>query len=171
MPIFNFKPGEMVPGEVLEEWASAVTSKLTAVDKILKARGLGVDMVMVFRCGESGLFYPADYAKEWGRKYGIGLGPHVCSEALQSDYHSDLPAITPAIRRIEQIMHPVRNCCGQMDWDLVEARDAETGAAVLAQGDEDMTMRAPILRAKQMANPLGRIKLLQAQWARERGEQ
>jgi hypothetical protein len=43
-----------------------------------------------FRCSRTGLLYPSDYVEEWGRKYGIGLGPVPISEALVNDYHRDI---------------------------------------------------------------------------------
>lgn len=155
--------------EELEQLVLSVTSRLDAVDKVLKARGLGVDMVMAFRCGASGLFYPADYVKEWGRSYGVGLGPDVCSESLQTDYETAPPDITNKIRSIEQIMHPVYNCKAQMDWDLVERKEYEANLAIMANDDDDMYERGPILRDKQLKNKRGQLAVMQMAWDKQKG--
>lgn len=139
---------------------ASVTDRLDAMDEIMRAEGKGVDMIPAFRCGHSGLFYPGDYIREWGRLYGIGLGPQPVSEALDSDYETAPPAITPNIRSENQIMHPLRHCLAQMDWVLLTAEAFQEGAAVLAIADRTMTVRAPILRQKQMDNPRSRLRLV-----------
>lgn len=125
--------------------------------------------VPAFRCGHSGLYYPGDYLKEWGRRYGIGLGPTPVSECLDSEYEVDPPAITPAIRRIEQIMHPLRVSMAQMDFHMVAPETLAGAAAVLADADPYMERRVEIVRARQLQNPAGRLHVMQAAWARERG--
>lgn len=73
----------------------------------------------VFQCSHSGLLLPLDYGKEWGRKYGIGLGPTPVSECVDVSYWRDLPAMNQSgIRRADQIMHPVTPTFAQVD--LVE---------------------------------------------------
>jgi len=149
----------------LVENVKSITDRLDIVDKILKASRMGLDMVMAFVCGESGLLYPADYVKNWGKLYGIGLGPSPVSESLQSEYDVAPPALTPEIQTLEQIMHPLRSSCAQMDTALVEAGAFRSNSAVLVLGDEKMKRRAPILYAKQVANPRGRLGLTRAAWA------
>jgi len=146
----------------------AITDRMAIVDRIIADNRLGVETVMVFRCGESGLLYPGDYIKEWGRLYGIGLGPHPVSESLQSEYEVDPPRITPGIEDIKQIMHPLRVSGVQMDLDLVSKEEAEANAPVIALLDKAMRVRAGILYAKQLANPRGRLGLIRAAWAQER---
>ena len=148
----------------LVEAVKAITDRLNIVDEVFRQARLGVDMRLVFMCGASGLYYPQDYAKEWGRLYGIGLGPDVCSESLQSLYEVAPPAITPEIRRIEQIMHPVAVCKAQMDAVLVDARALEGRTAVLDSEDRQMEARATIVRNKQLANPRGRLRNMVAAW-------
>jgi hypothetical protein len=142
------------------------TDSLELLDRKVKAAKMGVEMVPCMRCSESGLFYPPDYGKEWGRLYGIGLGPYVCSESLQSDYETPPPQIGPQIKKLEQIMHPLGNCRGQMDFHLVEAGEMLLHTAILAIDDPDMELRAKILREKQMANPKGQLKLMAVAWER-----
>lgn len=149
----------------LIENVRSITDHLSIVDEILKAAGLGRQMVMAFRCGESNLLYPADYVKNWGKKYGIGLGPHPVSESLQSEYDVNPPAITGEIQTLDQIMHPLRSSCAQMDLALVDASTFKDQAAVLVLGDEKMKRRTPILYARQCANPRGRLGATRAAWA------
>jgi hypothetical protein len=123
--------------------------------------------VPAFRCGHSGLYLPADTAKEWGRKYGIGLGSDPVSPVLNTDYDTAPPDITPDIRRIDQIMHPVYVCRAQLDFVMVPSAKAfKANAAVLDSEDETMEERARIIRAKQLVNPQGRLKVMQAAWER-----
>jgi hypothetical protein len=149
----------------LVENVKSITDRLNIVDEILKAARLGRNMVMAFVCGESGLLYPADYVKNWGKLYGIGLGPSPVSESLQSEYDVAPPALTSEIQTLEQIMHPLRSSCAQMDTALVDAASFASQSAVLVLGDEKMRKRAPILYAKQINNPRGRLGVTRAAWA------
>lgn len=151
--------------ETLLANVKSITDRLTIVDEILKANRMGRNMVMAFQCGESGLLYPADYVRNWGKLYGIGLGPHPVSESLQSEYDVAPPAITPETRELTQIMHPMRSSCVQMDLDLVDADSFSERAAVLAIEDGHYKKRAPILYAKQCANPRGRLGAIRAAWS------
>lgn len=134
--------------EVLEENLRAITDRVGGiVDQVLQK-----GYVPVFRCTHSGLYFPADYAKQWGRGYGIGLGPDVCSEALDSIYELPLPDFSEQLRRPENYMHPVRVTKAQMDFLLVAPDDATAQAAILAEEDLDMDRRADVIRKKQLAN-------------------
>lgn len=147
--------------ETLEENLRAITDQVGKIIDQVQQKGF----VPAFRCGHSGLWYPGDYVKNWGRKYGIGLGPTPVSEVLDSLYEIAPPAITPDIRRIEQIMHPVQVSMAQVDFDLVEPAVFEQEKAILEEDDPDMDARCVIVRKKQMANPQGRLHLVQAAWA------
>ena len=149
----------------LEANVKSITDRLDIVDQILRANRLGRNMVMAFQCGESGLLYPADYVKEWGKLYGIGLGPHPVSESLQSEYDVAPPAVSGETRDLVQIMHPLRISGAQMDLDPVDADTMGARAAVLAHQDPYMKRRAPILYAKQCANPRNRLGAVRAAWA------
>jgi len=149
--------------EALEEDLKAVTDHLTSLDKIFAKAKLGIDMELVFQCGESGLYYPQDYIKQWGRLYGIGLGPHPVSESLQSEYEVAPPDIR-GLKSIHQIMHPMRVSCAQMDMMEVASSAVKENSAVLDMDDRDYEIRAQILRNKQLDNPLGRVKMYEVAW-------
>jgi hypothetical protein len=122
--------------------------------------------VPAFRCGHSGLWLPGDYVKEWGRLYGIGLGPTPVSEVLDSLYDIAPPAITPDLRRIEQVMHPVQVSMAQVDFDMVPAAALKDGKAVaiLAADDADMEKRCAIVYQRQLVNPNSRVPLMRSAW-------
>lgn len=120
--------------------------------------------VPAFVCNHSGLYLPGDYVKEWGRAYGIGLGPDPVSEVLDSDYDTAPPAITPDIRRIEQIMHPVGPSMSQVDRVMVHPSVFKSTAAIMARDDREMQKRAGIVRERQLINKRGRLRTMQAAW-------
>jgi len=142
------------------------TDRMDLVDQVFKQLQYGRNMVVAFRCGHSELLFPGDYLREWGRLYGIGLGPNPVSEVLDSDYHTDPPAITPEIESIEQIMHPLGVTFAQVDHVLVSADAFVDSAAILAKDDPFVRARARIIRAKQLLNPKGKLRLLQVAFER-----
>jgi len=150
----------------LIENVRSLTDRMTLVDQVLKSNKLGKDVVLAFRCGESGLLYPADYVKQWGRLYGIGLGPHPVSESLQSDYYTDPPPITNETRSFDQIMHPLYVSCAQMDSLLVPLQEFEESKAILDLDDRHYYRRAPVLREKQLANSQGKLRNMAVAWER-----
>ena len=104
--------------------------------------------VWAYRCSRTGLYFPGDYAAEWGRKYGKGLGPNVVSEALVNLYGSDIPAA----QRAEQTMHPVAVCCAQVDLVQIEETEYAANRAILQEEDLDMTQRMTVMRGRQLVN-------------------
>jgi len=134
------------------------TDHMTYVDAVFKAARLGKDMVLTFQCGESGLYFEGDYLRNWGRRYGIGLGPSPVSETLQSDYDVDPPEISPLMRAVTEVMHPLRVSGSQVDALLVAKKDFEGACAVVAKDDPYLKARLPILWAKQMKNGNSRLK-------------
>lgn len=150
--------------EELEVDLRAVTTRLTVIDKIVKAADLGQEMILVFRCNHSGLYFPSDYIKEWGRLYGIGLGPDPVSEVLDTDYSISPPEITPDIRTPDQIMHPVGHCRVQVDMHLAPAEDIQY--AIPAHEDPGMFERAKVIRSRQMVNPRSRLPMVMLAWDR-----
>lgn len=155
----------MDPTTVEDRFAALESNLRTVTDQIggIMDRVLKKGFVPAFRCGHSGLLLPADYIKDWGRKYGIGLGPSPVSEVLNSDY--DMRPAVPegnALRRIDQIMHPVGPCMSQVDFDLFEPEEAQAGWAVLDMDDPGMFERSKIVRSRQLVNPRGRIQLFTA---------
>jgi len=135
----------------------AITDRMTHVDEVFRAARLGRDMVLVFQCNESGLYYPAEYVRQWGKDFGLLLGPDVCSESLQSQYDIAPPMPDRTTVSMDQIMHPIRVSRAQVDAHLVERAIAEANMAIPAAGDDELRMRAPILLRKQRANPLSRL--------------
>lgn len=146
--------------QAIEDALLATTDQVGKLMDIVLQKGF----VPAFVCNHSGLYLPGDYVKEWGRKYGIGYGPNPVSEVLDSDYNADLPAITPDIRRIEQIMHPVGPSLAQVDRVMVHPSTFISASAVMDHEDETMERRAAIIREKQLVNPKGRLNLLRAAW-------
>lgn len=111
------------------------------------------------RCRWSGLLYPADYQKEWGKKYGIGMGPVPRSEALNS--RTDLPCCIPDAGGMEKAMHPMELVPGG-ELDLVEVTEEEFAAkrAILHSEDPRFERRAAILRNKQLEKPDTKVAAL-----------
>lgn len=148
---------------VMQDNLKSVTDKLTILDQLVKSAKLGQPMVMAFRCTHSGLYFPANYAKEWGKTTGIGLGPSVCSEALNSQYH--IAPNMEKVRRIEDIMHPLEHTFAQVDLVTVPQDEFAANQLVLAVDDQDMSQRAKICRQKQI-NKGGRIAAAAAEFSR-----
>ena len=99
-----------------------------------------------FRCARTGVMYPADFVEEWGRKYGIGLGPEPVSEALTNQYHIDIASGNDT----RKTMHPVGVCRAQVDLVDVPEAEFEANKAILAIDDADMTQRGALMREKQL---------------------
>ena len=99
-----------------------------------------------FRCSRTGVLYPADYVEEWGRKYGIGLGPVPVSEALTNTYDAPVAEAKADMRT----MHPVAVCQAQVDLVNVTEEEFAEKAAVLHNDDPDYDVRARIMRGKQL---------------------
>lgn len=102
--------------------------------------------MLVFRCARTGLFYPVDYMEEWGKTYGIGLGPVPVSEALINDY---LGPICKS-RDSSRTMHPVGYCYSQIDLCEVADEEVELNSGVLELSDPMMSRRAAIMRERQI---------------------
>lgn len=153
----------------LIENVKSLTDRMGLVDEIFRQLRVGRNMVLAFQCGHTGLFYPGDYLKEWGRKYGIGLGPTPVSEALDTDYNTPPPEITRDTRSLDSIMHPVGPCMTQLDAHLVEAGAFAAGKAILHSEDPYYDRRIVIIRAKQMVNPASKLPIMAAKWAGKGG--
>lgn len=152
--------------EELELYVKAVTDRLTVLDQIIKSEKLGQPKVMAFRCTHSGLYYPANYVKEWGKTTGIGLGSSVVSESLDSQYHL-APEMT-RVKRIEDIMHPLEHSFAQVDMVTIPEEEFLANQLILANDDPSMERRAAICRGKQLQKG-GRVALLQSEFARVMG--
>lgn len=93
-----------------------------------------------FRCSRTGLLFPSDYIEEWGRKYGIGLGPVPISEALVNDYQRDIAGD----------MHGLSVSRAQVDMVEVTEEEFLKNQAILDIDDPKLKMRAEIMRNKQL---------------------
>lgn len=143
--------------EQLESELYTITDQVGKLMDLINGKGL----IHAFRCGHSGLLFEGDYLKEWGRKYGIGLGPQPVSEVLDSRYDCAPPRLTANIRSIDQIMHPLAHTFAQVDMVMVRPEEL-TGdkAAVTMAADPYMQRRARIVLQKQLVNPRSRIPML-----------
>lgn len=153
--------------DILESEVRAVTDSNREIDRVIKAAKLGAPVKVAFRCSHSGLFFPSDYAKEWGRKYGIGLGSQVVSESLDSDYSTQPQGPnTIRVRNVLQLMHPVQTSQAQVDFVVVPEAEADEKSLIPAHEDADMGRRVAILFAKQMNNPASQLRYLVAEYNR-----
>ena len=109
---------EQAKYDLLEANVKAITDRLDIVDKIFAKAKMGIEMQLVFACGASGLYFPADYVRLWGKPYGDGLGPDVCSETLQSNYDVAPPEPDRNTRSMDQIMHPLFVSRAQVDVEV-----------------------------------------------------
>ena len=99
-----------------------------------------------FRCSRTGVLFPPDYVEQWGRKYGVGLGPVPVSEALVNNY--DAPIAED--RTNTRTMHPVGTCHAQVDLVEVTEEEFALNAAILHENDQDYSERATLMRKKQL---------------------
>jgi len=97
-----------------------------------------------FRCARTGVMYPADYVEQWGRSYGIGLGPTPVSEALVNDY--DKPVVTSVDG---QSMHPLSVCAAQIDCVDVPEMEYNEKKGILHIHDIGYQRRAKLMIEKQ----------------------
>jgi hypothetical protein len=149
--------------QAIEDALLATTDQVGKLMDIVKQKGF----VPAFVCNHSGLFLPGDLIKNWGRNYGIGLGSSPCSPVLDSDYEADPPTITPDIRSITQIMHPINPCMAQVDRVMVHPSQLEEQMAIMELDDPDLVKRAKIIYQKQIENPRGKLAILRAAWAQK----
>lgn len=123
--------------------------------------------MLAYKCASTGLLFPGDYIEEWGRKYGIGLGPNPCSEALESCYET-APSLAPRdIQSEDQIGHGVRACGAPVFPVEVSEQDFEKGKAILALDDGNYRKRWAVMKAIQNKNPRSRRTLALSRSMRE----
>lgn len=100
--------------------------------------------IKAFRCARTGVMFPADFVENWGRKYGLGLGPVPVSEALVNHYHE------PIVSGNNEAMHPVGVCRAQVDLIEVDEEEFNRNAAILQTDDESYALRGRLMRDKQL---------------------
>jgi hypothetical protein len=111
------------------------------------------------------MYYPADYLEKWGIGYGVGLGPTVVSECLDTIYTSEPPELKYC-RSIDDIQHPVQVCHAQLDFVMVPKADFDANLLIAHEDDIEMQLRRPIILANQLANPLSKIGMYRAQFSK-----
>jgi len=147
--------------------SAAVNELELALAAITDQTGGLMDLILqknflpVFACSHSGLYFPADFVKGWGRDYGIGLGKDPVSEVWDTNYYVPLPKITAQTESLDQIMHPVDHCFAQVDFTMINPNQIGNWA-IPAKDDPLGRKRAVIVRSKQLKNPKGRLHLLEA---------
>lgn len=112
-----------------------------------------------FRCARTGVLYPEDYVEEWGRKYGIGLGPVPVSEALTNQYHIEVASSSDP----RKTMHPVGVARAQLDFLVVPDAEFEEKKAIIAADDPDMVTRGQLMRTKQLSKSSEMRMMFQAE--------
>lgn len=149
--------------EELEQVTTQVTSSKAFIDAMVAANKKGVNLVPAFRCGHSGMYYPSDYLEEWGIGYGVGLGPTVVSECLDSIYTTE-PAELKYCRSIDDIQHPVQVCHAQLDFVMVPKSEYDANLLIAHQDDLEMQLRRPIIIANQLDNPMSKIGMYRTEF-------
>lgn len=109
-----------------------------------------------FRCSRTGMLFPSNYIEDWGRLYGIGLGPTPVSEALVNDYHRK--PVTDG----DPIMHPLSVCRAQVDFVEVSDDEYAANSAILAIDDPRMSTRTGAMFARQIRKSAALRNLLPA---------
>lgn len=146
----------------------SVTDRMTAVDAVLKSEGVGQPKVMAFRCSHSGLYFPANYIKEWGKTTGIGLGEVVVSETLDSLYHVDPPPVE-AIKDPMDFLHPFQSSFAQVDMQLVPKAEYDANTLILHSKDPRYLLRRDIMRKNQMKKQGSKVASYMAAWTNING--
>jgi len=109
-----------------------------------------------YQCSSTELYYPADYIEQWGRKYGVGLGPVPVSEAWESMYEMPVSPAPRDIQSADQIGHGIRVCGAPVfPVEITEDQYAK-GKAVLQEEDPNGRKRWAVVRAIQDKNPRSR---------------
>jgi hypothetical protein len=105
------------------------------------------NLITAFRCSRTGLYFPGDFVEEWGKKYGIGLGPVPVSEALVNSYDM---AVAEADGKNHEAMHPLAVCKAQVDLVRITQEEFDSNAAILDHEDRSLIRRAELMREKQV---------------------
>lgn len=154
--------------EALDQLAAdlkAVTDSTASLDQVVKDAKLGRPTVVAFRCSHTGMFFPSDYVKQWGSKYGIGLGSSPISESLNSQYDVAPPSMQGRTKSNKfQMMHPLESSKAQIDYVIIPEDEYKANSLIIANEDEDMSARVQVLYDKQMVHPRSQLRLLMAQY-------
>jgi hypothetical protein len=106
-------------------------------------------MVNAYRCAHSGLLYPEEYYKEWGTKYGKGMGREPVSLVLDS---FDLRPFVPRTKHpYGMYMRPVGVCRAQLDFVQVTEEEFKEKAAILPTSLDAKLQVSRLIEKKQQA--------------------
>lgn len=130
-----------------------VTDRIDMLDPLIEGK-----QNMYFVCLHSGMYFPADYIKMWGKKYGIGLGGEARSECLDTEYNVR-PALE-GIKTIEDIMHPCKVSGAPLDVVFTSKPVPKSRLLITSYHDRRGELRGPLMRKKQLRNPLNQIAAL-----------
>lgn len=135
--------------EELEQEVQRQGSSLKLLDELIKKNRIGVPTVMAYRCSHSGLYYPANYIKQWGKTTGIGLGPEPVSECLDTNYEGQIMPLEK-VRSLSQLSLPVNTTKAQVDLCNVPEDEYKAGALVLAFDDPEYELRMEAVMPRQL---------------------
>lgn len=115
--------------------------------------------MLAYMCSSTGLYFPADYVEEWGRKYGHGLGPMPVSECWESMYEGPVALPTRDTRSLHDCGHAIRTCCAPVFPVQITAEEYEKNKAICQHEDPRGDARWKIVRAIQVKNKKGRLQV------------
>ena len=105
------------------------------------------EKVKAFQCMRTGLYFPADYVEQWGKKYGRGMGKVPVSEALVNNY--DRPI---AENKSGRLNHSISVCKAPVQMVEITKSEYEAKKAILHIDDPRYDKRGPIMRERQDAH-------------------
>lgn len=120
-----------------------VTDRIDHLDPLIQGKEN-----MYFVCLHSRKFFPADYVKLWGHKYGIGMGGDPRSECLDSEYNVR-PSLE-GIRSLEDIMHPCKISGAPLDVVFTSSPAPKDRLLIPTYMDRNGAQRGKIMRANQL---------------------
>jgi hypothetical protein len=104
--------------------------------------------VKAYRCSHSGLYFPEEYVKQWGRVYGKGLGKHPVSTVYDS---KDIrPFVDPLKHPSNLRLKPVGVTRAQLDFVMVDEAEFNANRAIIPDTPENKLAIAKIMADKQM---------------------
>lgn len=139
--------------EEIEKNLKSITDRLDMLDPLVQGK-----KHLYFRCSHSGLYFPADYIREWGRKYGKGLDKWPVSECWDSMYNI-FPTISKHMNSLADTMHPIRSSCAPIN-DFFASREIPKELMLFTDIDDaDKRKRVKVIIANQRKNPRNKLDL------------
>lgn len=113
-------------------------------------------MPRCFRCTHSGLLLPPDYVENWGKFYGVGLGPKPVSECLDTNYgHMPRMENVRYSASTGDFMFGVHSTGAPIEEVEVSEEDFNNpkNRMILEHEDTGMKRRLELIREKQKKKP------------------